>query len=61
MEISITYFFEKFKKNFEYAVIGVVIVSLIPMAFEYIRHKKGKLKQLTAKDIQSTFKEENLS
>lgn len=49
------------KKNFEYAVIGVVIVSLIPMAFEYIRHKKGKLKQLTAKDIQSTFKEENLS
>ena len=49
------------KKNLEYAVIGVVIVSLIPMAFEYIRHKKGKLKQLTAKDIQSTFKEENLS
>lgn len=49
------------KKNFEYAVIGVVIVSLMPMAFEYIRHKKNQMKQPTVKNIRDTFKEDHLN
>lgn len=29
------------QKNFEFAVIGIVFVSLIPMLFEYTRHKRS--------------------
>lgn len=28
------------KDNFEYAIIGIVVVSLIPILFEYIKHKR---------------------
>lgn len=29
------------KNNFEFAIIGIVIISLLPMIFEYIKHKKS--------------------
>lgn len=55
------------KENFEYAVIGIIVISIMPMIIEYIKHKKGpqitrkKLESLTYKDIQKTFKEEHLT
>lgn len=55
------------KENFEYAVIGIVLVSLVPMAIEYIHHKrtppltKKQLEHATYKDIKQTFKKEHLS
>ena len=30
------------KDNFEYAVIGIIIISLLPMIIEYIKYKRGK-------------------
>lgn len=39
------YFFGGFpliKDNFEYAVLGVVFVSLLPMIYEFIKHKMDK-------------------
>jgi len=30
------------KDNFEYAVIGIIIISLLPMVIEYIKYKSGK-------------------
>ncbi len=39
------YFFGKIpfiKENFEYVVIGIVIISLLPMLFEYLRSKLRK-------------------
>jgi len=30
------------KDNFEYAVIGIIIISLLPMVIEYIKYKRGK-------------------
>lgn len=29
------------KNNFEYVVIAIVLISLLPMVFEYIKHKRG--------------------
>lgn len=29
------------KNNFEFAVIGIVLISLLPMIFEYIKHKRS--------------------
>jgi len=54
------------KENFEYAVIGVVFVSLIPMMYEYMKHKmearkKKKEEGTNYKEIKKTFKEEHLS
>ncbi len=55
------------KENFEYAVIGIIVISIMPMIIEYIKHKKGhqvtkkQLESLTYKDIQKTFKEEHLT
>jgi len=54
------------KDNFEYAVIIIVIISLLPMIIEYLKHKKPTLtkKQLehaTYEDIQKTFKKEHLN
>jgi len=49
------------EKNFEYVVIGIVLFSLLPMLFEYLKHQKEK--RLTKKeaslgyqDIKATFK-----
>ncbi|OGE31149.1 hypothetical protein A3C59_04045 [Candidatus Daviesbacteria bacterium RIFCSPHIGHO2_02_FULL_36_13] len=30
------------KDNFEYAVIGIIVISLLPMVIEYIKYKRGK-------------------
>lgn len=55
------------KKNFELAVVIVIIVSLLPLAIEYIKSKsepkpvKPQLKQATYKDLQKTFKKEHLN
>lgn len=57
------YFFgglEVIKKNFEYAVIGIVFISLLPMIFEYVKYKKGpklskeQLKHANYKEIKET-------
>ena len=30
------------KKNFELVVIGIILISLLPIVFEYIKHKMTK-------------------
>ncbi len=62
------YFFgglEIVKNNFEYAVILIIVLSLIPAIIEYLKHlnapKKAKsVEEATYSDIQKTFKEEHL-
>lgn len=55
------------QENFEYAVIGIIAVSLIPMVIEFIKHKKGpkmskkQMEKATYKNIKDTFKKEDLS
>lgn len=52
------------KKNFEYLVIGIIVLSVVPFFWEYIRHKRG-LKAVKAQasymEIQETFKKEHLN
>jgi membrane-associated protein len=52
------------KENFEYAVLGVVFVSIIPVILEYIKHKGRKNKKneekTSFKEIKKTFKKEHL-
>ncbi len=53
--------------NFEYVIIGIIVVSLAPMAIEYLRHKRGprltkkQLEHATYKDIRETLKKEHLN
>lgn len=55
------------KNNFEIAIIGIILVSLLPMIFELIKHKRGSkhvVKQpenTSYEDIQKTFKKEHLN
>lgn len=55
------------KANFEYAIFGIIAISLLPLIVEYINYKRGskvsknQLKNTTNKKIQTTFKKENLS
>lgn len=55
------------KANFEYMVLGIIVLSLVPLFAEYIKHKRGpkiskqQLEHANYKDIQTTFKEENLN
>ena len=53
------------KKNFEFAIMGVIIFSLIPLAIEYIKSKREPATIKTVKtsytDIQKTFKKEHLN
>lgn len=55
------------RENFELAVIGIVLFSLLPMIYEYISHKKGpklskkQLEHATYQDIQKTLKKEHLN
>jgi membrane-associated protein len=55
------------KKNFEYVVMGIIVLSLLPMVVEYIKHRRGpavdeqQLKQATYGDIQETFEKEHLN
>lgn len=50
------------KANFEYVIIGIIVLSLVPMVVEYLKHKRGlrmtkkQLQHLTYKGIQETFK-----
>jgi len=54
------------KENFEYAVIGIVIVSLLPVVIEYLWHKLGPKKavnqpgQTNYTHMQQTFTREPL-
>lgn len=54
------------QENFEYAVIAIVIISLLPMIFEFIKHKmstkKGIVEDKTSyEEIQKVFKKEHLN
>ncbi len=50
------------KNNFEYAVIGIILVSLLPVFFEYINHKRSKHPEKTSyKEVKETFKKEHLN
>jgi membrane-associated protein len=53
------------KEKFEYVVIGIVAVSILPMVYEFIKHKLSKekaVKEKTSyKDIQKMFKKEHLN
>jgi membrane-associated protein len=62
------YFFgsiEIIKKNFEFAVIGIILVSLIPIIYEYIKHKtsstppKQNEKKVNYKDIKNAVQKED--
>lgn len=52
------------KENFEYAVFGIILISLLPLFWEYIRYKRGPehaedLKKTTYTDVQETFHDEH--
>ncbi|MEX2054390.1 MAG: DedA family protein [Candidatus Colwellbacteria bacterium] len=55
------------RDNFEYVIMGIIAISLIPMIVEYLRRKsisktrKGQEKSITYKDIEKTLAEENLN
>lgn len=53
------------KDNFEYAVFGVIIVSLLPVLYEYIKHKinrrASKKETTNMQEIRKTFREEHVS
>ena len=52
------------RDNFEYAVVGIIIISLIPVFIEYIKHKRKTRKQKIAtsyKKLRETFKKEHLN
>lgn len=62
------YFFgglEIVKNNFEYAVFGIIFISLIPLGIEFLKHKlaskKTKSEVATYKEIRQTFKKEHLN
>jgi membrane-associated protein len=55
------------KENFEYVVIGIIVLSLLPMVIEYLRYRSGpkmtekQLEHATYGDIQETFRKEHLN
>jgi len=55
------------KANFEYVIIGIIIISLMPMFVEYIKYRYGKhltkkqLKQATYKNICETLEKKHLN
>jgi len=55
------------KENFEFAVIVIVAISLLPMLFEYTKHKLSKkpreevTKEPSYQEIQQIFKKEHLN
>lgn len=56
---------EIIKNNFELAVVGIIAFSLIPVIFEYIKHKKDSKNtkredHATYKDLEKTFEKEKL-
>jgi membrane-associated protein len=55
------------KENFEYAVFGIIILSLLPMIIEYIKHKrqpeitKKQLEYAAYRNLKETFGKEHLN
>lgn len=51
------------KDNFEYAVFGIIGISLLPVLFEYLkhRHEKRKMEKTNYQEVQKTFKKEHLN
>lgn len=55
------------KENFEYVIFGIIILSLVPLLVEYVKHTRGpkisteKLEHTTYEDIQETFRKERLN
>ena len=55
------------KNNFEYVVMGIVFISILPILTELIKHKyvsrniKNKEEKTSYGEIQETFKKEGLS
>ena len=55
------------KENFEYVILGIIALSLVPAVIEYIKYKRGpkitkeQLAHATFKDIEETFKKEHLN
>ena len=51
--------------NFHYAVVGIVVLSIVPAIYEYIKHKQGpKLKKgedTDYKEITETFEKQHIS
>ena len=62
------YFFgrlEFIKKNFELAVVGIILFSLVPVVYEYFSHKKDKkfkkdTGDVSFKEVKKTFEKEHL-
>ncbi len=51
------------KDNFEYAIFGIIFISLIPVFIELVKHKlerRKKEEKTTYQEVQNTFKEEHL-
>lgn len=53
------------KDNFEYVVIGIVVISLFPVIIEFVKHKLStkvvKEKETSYEEIQEIFKKEHLN
>lgn len=53
------------QENFEYAVLGIVFFSLVPVGIEFIKHrlerKKEKQEKTTYAEVTETLKKEHLS
>jgi len=55
------------KENFEYLVIGIIVLSLLPMVIEYRRHRSApnmttkQPEHATYQDIKETFTKEHLN
>lgn len=58
------YFFGGFpliKNNFEYAVVIIVLVSVLPILVEFVKHKRQSRKKSSFKEVNKTFKKEHLN
>jgi membrane-associated protein len=53
------------KNNFEIAILGIIFVSLLPVFYEFLKHKMSKQKEVqkeaSYKEIQDLFKKEHLN
>lgn len=53
------------KNNFEIAILGIIFVSLLPVFYEFLKHKLSKQKEIekeaSYKEIQEIFKKEHLN
>ncbi|MBI2612096.1 DedA family protein, partial [Candidatus Gottesmanbacteria bacterium] len=53
------------QENFHYAIVVIILVSVLPMVFEYFKHKREKALHLAPKEeyvkIEKTFEREHLA